>query len=70
MAVSLEPPLLLQDWLGMSALLGKLWLKQGLPRVEDGEAALARTAWLQWKKPWLNQKKSLSQSREVAEVGG
>jgi hypothetical protein len=54
--VSLELPLLLfwllWDWLDMSALLRKLWLKQGLPRVEDGEAALASTARVQWQKPW------------------
>jgi hypothetical protein len=43
---------LLWDWLDMSALLRKLWLKQGLPRVEDGEAALASTARVQWQKPW------------------
>jgi hypothetical protein len=52
MEVSLKLPLLLfwliQDWLDRSALLRKLWLKQGLPRVEDGGAALARTARLQW----------------------
>jgi hypothetical protein len=52
----LELPLLLfwllWDWLDMSALLRKLWLKQGLPRVEDREAALASTARVQWQKPW------------------